>query len=134
MKPLEVWTCQRAENLKKLSKIKKNNEGERRVAGGRRGRRRADQQNSAAPTNCRRRRRGRRTALLLSGVATIQCMCSRCKAPGPTTSSGPQRAPGVRGPDERKATGLYCANPQSSSNYAPSCQTPLSIISRITEA
>src|SRR6218665_323163 len=25
MKPLEVWTCQRAENLKKLSNIPKNN-------------------------------------------------------------------------------------------------------------
>src|SRR6218665_1770285 len=61
MKPLEVWTCQRAENLKKKSsKILKNNYAAtmvsaalRQIIGGR-----ADQQKpaAAAPTNCRRRR------------------------------------------------------------------------------
>ena len=65
MKPLEVWTCQRAENLKKKSsKIPKNNYAAKNGIGGAptnyRRRRRADQQKSAAaaPTNCRRRRRG----------------------------------------------------------------------------
>src|SRR6218665_273325 len=81
MKPLEVWTCQRAENLKKkLSKIPKNNYAATMVSAARRqiigggpppqkkrrggpaeygGGRPADQQKSAAaPTNCRRRRRG----------------------------------------------------------------------------
>src|SRR6218665_2795662 len=57
MKPLEVWTCQRAENLKKKSskipKITTQQQWYRR-----RRRRLADQQKSAAaPTNCRRRRR-----------------------------------------------------------------------------
>src|SRR6218665_1290463 len=79
MKPLEVWTCQRAENLKKKSsQIPQNNYAATMVSAARpqiiRGgggpdnknwrRRRADQQKSAAaaPTNCRRRH-GRRTAL-----------------------------------------------------------------------
>src|SRR6218665_1583215 len=70
MKPLEVWTCQRAENLKKSSKIPKNNyaatmvsAARRQIIGGGGG---------GAPINKSRRRpqivgggaRGRRTALL----------------------------------------------------------------------
>src|SRR6218665_3064027 len=36
MKPLEVWTCQRAENLKKSSKISKNNYAAKMVSAARR--------------------------------------------------------------------------------------------------
>src|SRR6218665_301662 len=36
MKPLEVWTCQRAENLKKSSKISKNNYAAKLVSAARR--------------------------------------------------------------------------------------------------
>src|SRR6218665_3226426 len=36
MKPLEVWTCQRAENLKKSSKIPKNNYAAKMVSAARR--------------------------------------------------------------------------------------------------
>src|SRR6218665_459718 len=83
MKPLEVWTCQRAENLKRRShrKFPKKTTQQQWY------RRRADKLSAAAaarpskkirgggahklsaaaaPTNCRRRRRrGRRTALIL---------------------------------------------------------------------
>src|SRR6218665_699231 len=63
MKPLEVWTCQRAENLKKksskISKKLRSNNGIDGAPTNYRRRRRADQQKpAAAPTNCRRRRRG----------------------------------------------------------------------------
>src|SRR6218665_1002899 len=82
MKPLEVWTCQRAVNLKKKSsKIPlRSNKG---VGGAptnyRRRRRRADQQKSAAaaPTNCRRRRRGAAGARLYTCYFFANCRKTR---------------------------------------------------------
>src|SRR6218665_1982331 len=80
MKPLEVGTSQRAENLKKKSsKILRSNNG---IGGAptnyrrRRRRRRADQQKSAAAalTNCRRRRRGAAGARL---YCVVYIVCKR---------------------------------------------------------
>src|SRR6218665_381886 len=52
MKPLEVWTCQRAENLKKSSKIPKNNYAATMVSAARR-----QIIGGGTPINKRRRRR-----------------------------------------------------------------------------
>src|SRR6218665_3806180 len=64
MKPLEVWTCQRAENLKKKSsKIPKNNYAETMVSAARRqiicgGGAPINKSRRRRPQNCRRWRRG----------------------------------------------------------------------------
>src|SRR6218665_1278570 len=83
MKPLEVWTCQRAENLnKKSSKIPKIQKFQKITTQptNYRRRRRADQQKSAAaPTNCRRRRGAAGARLYLKGRARASESSSRMK-------------------------------------------------------
>src|SRR6218665_2802406 len=82
MKPLEVWTCQRAENLKKKSlKSPKNkytatmvSAAHRQIIGGgsapiNKRRQHADQQKEAVATNFLRGRLGRRSALFITGIS-----------------------------------------------------------------
>src|SRR6218665_2605014 len=88
MKPLEVWTCQRAENLKKKSsKIPKNNYAATMVSAARR-----QIIGGGAPINkSRRQRRGRRTALVQILINNLflrpLLSCARGRPPSPARPS-----------------------------------------------
>src|SRR6218665_3691609 len=74
MKPLEVWTCQRAENLKKKSsKIPKNNYAAKMVSAARRSTKVGG--GGAHKLSAAAARRGRRTALACSifKITGYQC-------------------------------------------------------------
>src|SRR6218665_317588 len=72
MKPLEVWTCQRAENLKKSSKIPKNNYAATMVSAARR-----QIIGGGAPIN--KRRRGRPQIVGGGGGAARPAHGSTCR-------------------------------------------------------
>src|SRR6218665_475790 len=102
MKPLEVWTCQRAENLKKkLSKIPKNNYAAKMVSAARR--QIIGGGGGGAPINKSRRRRRRSQIVGGGGAArpehSSSVGASVCRATGNSHSGNSGNSRDLRDPE-----------------------------------